>query len=84
MPQKTNHIRTVFILFPGHLKQPSDFLVRCPWLQCFSRVLITLHLILYVLMRHDEMPHSPQVFASLFIVLRASQQGASIADSCHS
>ena len=30
MPQKTNHIRTAFILFPGHLKQPYDFLVRCP------------------------------------------------------
>jgi len=30
MPQKTNHIRTAFILFPGHLKQPYAFLVRCP------------------------------------------------------
>ena len=30
MPQKTNHIRTAFILFPGHLKQPYGFLVRCP------------------------------------------------------
>jgi len=32
MPQKTNHIRTVFILFlfPGHLKLPYGFLVRCP------------------------------------------------------
>jgi len=30
MPQKTNHIRTAFILFPGHLKQPCGFLVRCP------------------------------------------------------
>jgi len=27
MPQKTNHIRTAFILFPGHLKQPYGFLV---------------------------------------------------------
>jgi len=25
MPQKTNHIRTAFILFPGHLKQPMVF-----------------------------------------------------------
>jgi len=31
MPQKTNHIRTAFILFPGHLKQPYGFIVRCPW-----------------------------------------------------
>jgi len=30
MPQKTDHIRTAFILFPGHLKQPYGFLVRCP------------------------------------------------------
>ena len=30
MPQKTNHIRTAFILFPGPLKQPYGFLVRCP------------------------------------------------------
>jgi len=30
MPQKTNHIRTAFIFFPGHLQQPYDFLVRCP------------------------------------------------------
>jgi len=30
MPQKTNHIRTAFILLPGHLKQPYGFLVRCP------------------------------------------------------
>jgi len=29
MPQKTNHIRTAYILFPGHLKQPYGFLVRC-------------------------------------------------------
>ena len=30
MPQKTNQIRTAFILFPGHPKQPHGFLVRCP------------------------------------------------------
>jgi len=30
MPQKTNHIRTAFILFPEHLKQPFGFLVRFP------------------------------------------------------
>jgi len=30
MPQKTNHVRTAFILFPGHPKQPYSFLVRCP------------------------------------------------------
>jgi len=30
MPQKTNYIRTAFILFPGHLKQTHGFLVRCP------------------------------------------------------
>jgi len=31
MPQKKQkHIRTRFILFPGHLKQPYVFLVRCP------------------------------------------------------
>jgi len=30
MPPKTNHIRTAFILFPGHLKQPYGFLVGCP------------------------------------------------------
>jgi len=26
---ETNHIRTAFISFPGHLKQPCGFLVRC-------------------------------------------------------
>jgi len=30
MPEKTNHIRTAFILFAGHPKQPYSFLVRCP------------------------------------------------------
>ena len=30
MLQKTNRIRTAFILFPRHLKQPYGFLVRCP------------------------------------------------------
>ena len=30
MPQKTNHIRKAFVLFPGHLKQPYGYLVRCP------------------------------------------------------
>jgi len=30
MSQKTDHIRTAFILFPGHLKQQCGFLVRCP------------------------------------------------------
>jgi len=30
MSQKTNHIRTTFVLFPGHLKQPYGFPVRCP------------------------------------------------------
>jgi len=35
MPQKTNHIRTAFILFPGHQKQPYSFLVRCP--EIFNR-----------------------------------------------
>jgi len=30
MPQKTSHIRTAFILFPGHLKSPYSFLVKWP------------------------------------------------------
>jgi len=30
MPQETSHFRTAFILFPGHLKQPYGFLIRCP------------------------------------------------------
>jgi len=30
LPQKTNRIRTAFILFPRHLKQLYGFLVRCP------------------------------------------------------
>ena len=30
MPQKTNRIRTAFVLFSGHLKQLYGFLVRCP------------------------------------------------------
>ena len=48
MPQKTNHNRTAFILFPGHLKQPYGFLVRCPEIH---------QLLPYILKRQPQKAH---------------------------